>query len=85
MRMKVFIVYRCATYVDVCSAKWLRINPCQKSSKETLKRTHTLREKCPYSELLWSDCGKMQIRTTPNTDTVHVVLILKENLIFNSN
>ena len=34
----------------------------------------TLRKKCPYSELLWSEYGKIRIRITPNTDTFHAVL-----------
>ena len=33
----------------------------------------TLREKCPYSELFCSECGKMQTRITPNMDTFHAV------------
>ena len=34
-----------------------------------------LREKCPYSELLWSECGKMWTSITPNMDTFYAVLI----------
>ena len=33
----------------------------------------TLREKCPYSELFWCGCGKMQTRITPDTDTFYAV------------
>ena len=46
---------------------------------------HTLRDKCPYSELFWStfsriwteqsECGKMRTRITPNTDTFYAVII----------
>ena len=33
----------------------------------------SLRKKCPYSELFWSECGKMRTRITPNTDTFHAM------------
>ena len=33
----------------------------------------TPREMCLYSELFWSECGKILIRKTPNTDTFHAV------------
>ena len=39
-----------------------------------LRKKRTLREKCPDSELFWSECGKTQTRITPNTDTFHAVL-----------
>ena len=42
----------------------------------------TLREKCPYSELVWpafscirTEYGKMWTRITPNTDTFYAVFI----------
>ena len=35
----------------------------------------SLREKCPYSELFWSKCGKIRTRITPNTDTFYPVCI----------
>ena len=34
-----------------------------------------LRKKCPYSELFWSECGKIRTRITPNTDTFYVVYL----------
>ena len=34
----------------------------------------SLRKNCPYSELFWSEYGKIRNRITPNTDTFHVVL-----------
>ena len=34
-----------------------------------------LRKKFPYSELFWSECGKIRTRITPNTDTFHAVNI----------
>ena len=44
----------------------------------------TLREKCPYSELLWSaffriptQYGEIRIRITPNTETFQAVKISK--------
>ena len=37
----------------------------------------TVREKCPYSEFFWSECGKIRIRKTKNTDTLHPVLVGK--------
>ena len=43
----------------------------------------TLRKKCPYSELLWSvsnriqsECGKIQTRITPDTDTFNAVQVV---------
>ena len=30
----------------------------------------SLREKCPYSELFWSECGKMWTRITPNIERI---------------
>ena len=59
----------------------------------------SMREKCPYSEFLWSvisriraeygeilcissiqsECGKMQTRKTPNTDTFHAMSFLSKN------
>ena len=33
----------------------------------------TLREMWLYSELFWSECGKILTRKTPNTDTFHAV------------
>ena len=35
--------------------------------------SETLREKCPYSELFWSESGKKRARKTPNTDTFYTV------------
>ena len=40
----------------------------------SLTSNSTLRKKCPYLELFWSEGGKMWIRTTPNTDTFHAEL-----------
>ena len=40
----------------------------------------SLRKKCPYSEILvriYSECGKIQTRITPNTGTFHPVHILR--------
>ena len=44
---------------------------------------HSMREKCPYSELFWpgeirsihiqSECGKILTRITPNTETFYAV------------
>ena len=42
-------------------------------NKELAVLPLSLRNKCPYSELFCSKCGKMQIRITPNTDTFHAV------------
>ena len=39
-----------------------------------LIRNITLREKCPYSEFFWSECGSMGTRKTTYTDTFHGVL-----------
>ena len=33
----------------------------------------SLRKKCLYSELFWSECGKIQTRITLNIDTFHTV------------
>ena len=33
----------------------------------------SLRKKYPYSELFWSECGKMWTRITPNMDAFHAV------------
>ena len=33
-----------------------------------LLQNTALREKCPYSELFWSKCGKMRTRRIPDTD-----------------
>ena len=35
-------------------------------------------EICPYSELVWSECGKIRTRTTPNTDISHAVMIMHD-------
>ena len=35
----------------------------------------TLRKKCPYSELFWSERGKIRTRITPNTDTFYAVSV----------
>ena len=37
--------------------------------------TLTLRKKCLYSELFWSECRKMRTRITPNMDTFYAVRI----------
>ena len=53
-----------------CSTKyivWLFCNLGKNVSSETL------REKCPYSELFWSECGKKRTRKTTNTDTFYAV------------
>ena len=46
-----------------------------------LWKNHSLREKCPYSELFWSvfsrirtKYGKIRTRITPNTDTFYAVI-----------
>ena len=55
-------------------------------------QTYSLRKKCPYSELRWSkfsfirtdfasiriqsECGEMQTRITPNTNTFHTVTFI---------
>ena len=39
----------------------------------------TLREKCPYSELFWSDHNKIQTRITPNQDTFYAV---KDSVVY---
>ena len=36
--------------------------------------TMTLRGKCPYSELFYSECGKIWTRITPNTDTFYAAI-----------
>ena len=38
-----------------------------------LKQQLLLREKRPYSEFFWYECGKILTRNTPNTDTFHAV------------
>ena len=53
-----------------------RVNPKIRSTQNILSSPNyllTLREKCPYSELFWSECGKMRTRITPNTDTFYTV------------
>ena len=49
---------------------------------------HTLRKKCPYSKFFWSvffriqsECGKIQTRKTPNTDTFRAVRIAWNNVV----
>ena len=37
-----------------------------------------LRDKCPYSEFFWSECGKIRTTKTPNTDTFHAVLLTEK-------
>ena len=37
----------------------------------------SLHEKCPYSELLWSKCGEIRTRITPNTDNFYAGCCLK--------
>ena len=34
---------------------------------------YTLREKCPYSELLWAECVKIRTRITPNKGTFYAM------------
>ena len=61
----------------------------QKYQKYVMKPNFkdALRKRCPYSELFWlgfysvslriqSECGKMQIRITPNTNTFHAVMVI---------
>ena len=53
-----------------------RVNPKIRPTQNILSNPNyllTLREKCPYSELFWSECGKMRTRITPNTDTFYTV------------
>ena len=45
-------------------------------NKEIINKINALPKKCPYSELFWSEWGKMRTRITPNTDTFHAVGIL---------
>ena len=49
-----------------------------KFNKKGTRAFTALHEKCPYSESFWSlfygiqsECGKIRIRKTPNTDTFH--------------
>ena len=67
------------------------LEPCQRSMMiffcESSYR-FLLRKKCPYSDLFWSSfsriqskCRKMLTRITPNTDTLHaLVLVVKTPL-----
>ena len=45
---------------------------------ESLNVTQPLREKCPYSELFWSECGKMRTRITRKTDSFYAVTELRK-------
>ena len=40
-----------------------------------IKQQATMREKCPYSELFLSECGKISTRITPNKDTLYAVQV----------
>ena len=40
-----------------------------------IRKCHTVRKKCLYSELFWSKCGKIRTRIAPNTDTFHAVTV----------
>ena len=35
---------------------------------------HALREKCPYLEIFWSECGKIRTTINPNTGTFYAVM-----------
>ena len=41
----------------------------------------TLRKKCPYSELFWSECGKIRTRITPNKGTFYAVLFFTDPIL----
>ena len=43
---------------------------------ETFSYEVSLREKCPYSELSWSECEKMRTRITSDMDTFQAVRCL---------
>ena len=43
----------------------------------------SLREKFPYFDFFWSECGKIRTRKTPNTNTFHAVSVLKTIRKFN--
>ena len=46
------------------------------AKKKILKfQTQSLRKKCRYSKLFWSECGKIRTRITPNMDTFDAVSI----------
>ena len=56
----------------------LKVNSCLILKK--FLKNFSLRKKCSYSEFFWfpfpriqSECGKIQARITPNTDTFHAV------------
>ena len=40
-----------------------------------IKSSHALFEKCPYSEIFWSEGEKIQIKQSPTTDTFQAVMI----------
>ena len=42
-------------------------------NKNHLPYILALRERCPYSEFFWVECGKIPTRKTPNTDTFYTV------------
>ena len=46
---------------------WNRVEKSSKIGQDSK------REKCLYSELFWSECGKMRSRISPNTDTFYAV------------
>ena len=46
---------------------------CKKSLCIPVLILLALHEKLPYLELFWSECGKMQTRITPNTNTFYGV------------
>ena len=44
---------------------------------------YSLREKCPYSELLWSVFSQIRTRITPNTDTFYALTMMQKTKILN--
>ena len=42
----------------------------------------TLRKKCSYLDLFWSECGKIRTRITPDKDTFYAVLLTELKLTY---
>ena len=53
-----------------------KIRHHQSTQKKSIFKNASLREKCPYLPLLWSECEKTWTRITPNTDTFYAVRFL---------
>ena len=46
-----------------------------------IKKACTLRKKCPYSELFWSECREIRTGITPNMDPFRAALIMRKDIL----